>query len=604
MKHELPQTELTRLEALHSLEILDSPPEERFDRITRLVSEIFGVPIATVSLVDENRQWFKSSCGLDVSETPREIAFCAHAIHVPDIMVVPDATMDPRFSSNPLVTHPPFIRFYAGAIVKTSAGVPLGTLCVIDTRPREFSESQKQQLISFANIVSSELSPNFNVIQARTQSHLASNLDQSTGFHTSREFATRCEAYLRFNANATFDAAYCGLLEIPNYDVIAEQRGEAVAEKIITKAAQVLAKTLDGHYALYGRLDRKTLAVFTPVLSYSRAETASILLDNFSFMESIPGRPKILFGFSAVKQDMADALAQCRIALRNVSKCHPLDCKFFDEQDEALLSRSRVLTKSFIQEIRDNALTVFYQPKISVTSNRIVSCEALLRWNSRQLGPISPLHTLQAAQTANMVKELDSWVLEAVCAQIADWASSNVDPVPVAVNLSGESLQDETLPKRIAALLEKYKIPARLLHLEILETAVIEDFEQILPILNSIQAMGVRFSLDDFGTGYSSLRYLQKLPVSALKIDREFIKDITLSTEETSLTASMIALGHSLHMVVIAEGVETAEQYEVLKTLRCDLVQGFLFSKAVSAANFSALLNPAHEWAYRSAAKA
>jgi GAF domain-containing protein len=133
---ETPANEQVRLDSLQSLDILDSPAEERFDRLTRLAKRIFDVPIALVSIVDQNRQWFKSCVGLDVSETPRDISFCGHAILGNEVFVVTDTAEDPRFDDNPLVVNDPFIRFYAGCPLKYTDGSMLGTLCIIDTRPR------------------------------------------------------------------------------------------------------------------------------------------------------------------------------------------------------------------------------------------------------------------------------------------------------------------------------------------------------------------------------------------------------------------------------------------------------------------------------------
>jgi diguanylate cyclase (GGDEF)-like protein len=154
---EKPPTEQMRLNTLHALKILDSPPEQRFDRLTRLAKWVFDVPIAVLSLVDKDRQWFKSVQGLDVSETPREISFCGHAILNHDIMVIPDALSDERFANNPLVTQTPHIRFYAGAPLVMPNGEVMGTLCLIDNKPRSFSAEDRQRLQDLAKIAEQEL---------------------------------------------------------------------------------------------------------------------------------------------------------------------------------------------------------------------------------------------------------------------------------------------------------------------------------------------------------------------------------------------------------------------------------------------------------------
>jgi diguanylate cyclase (GGDEF)-like protein/PAS domain S-box-containing protein len=155
--HAIPADEAERIAELHSLEILDSDPEERFDRLTRLAARLFGAPMALITLVDADRQWFKSTVGLDVRESPRDSSFCAHAINEPDVFVVPDTTADHRFADNPMVTGDPFIRFYAGGPISGPGGHRLGTLCVVDREPRRFSETDRQILRDLAVMVDNEL---------------------------------------------------------------------------------------------------------------------------------------------------------------------------------------------------------------------------------------------------------------------------------------------------------------------------------------------------------------------------------------------------------------------------------------------------------------
>lgn len=157
-KPDTPHEEQSRLEALQSISILDTPPEERFDRLTRMAKRLFGVPIALVSLVDENRQWFKSCFGLSVGETPRDISFCGHAILRDDLFIIPDTILDERFADNPLVVNDPHIRFYAGCPLKSTNGHKLGTLCIIDRQPRYFGEDELEALIDLAAMVERELS--------------------------------------------------------------------------------------------------------------------------------------------------------------------------------------------------------------------------------------------------------------------------------------------------------------------------------------------------------------------------------------------------------------------------------------------------------------
>lgn len=155
-----PDNEQERLHGLYHLNILDTEPEERFDKITRLARMVFDLPIALVSIVDKDRQWFKSSCGLSARETPRDISFCGHAILGQDIFVIPDTFLDDRFHDNPLVTGQPFIRFYAGMPLFSNNGLAIGTLCVVDIKPRTFSEKELERFKDIAVLAEKELLAN------------------------------------------------------------------------------------------------------------------------------------------------------------------------------------------------------------------------------------------------------------------------------------------------------------------------------------------------------------------------------------------------------------------------------------------------------------
>ncbi|MEL6215565.1 MAG: GAF domain-containing protein [Pseudomonadota bacterium] len=177
----LHESETRRVAAVKQLGLLDRPKEERFDRITRFAADIFGVPTAVISLVDTNRQWFISRCGLDVSETPRSEAFCAHALHEDEVLVVEDATSHPVFSFNPLVSGDPGIAFYAGAVLRDQKGLPLGTLCLIDYKPRKFSKDEIRRLVKLGRIARTEVLRGSSALIDNTRSFRGAQIDPVTG---------------------------------------------------------------------------------------------------------------------------------------------------------------------------------------------------------------------------------------------------------------------------------------------------------------------------------------------------------------------------------------------------------------------------------------
>jgi GGDEF domain-containing protein len=270
---ESPANEKDRLASLYRLGILDTAPEPRFDRLTALAADVLNAPIALISLVDESRQWFKSSCGFAANQTPREQAFCSHALLCDQILLVSDTHKDKRFAHNPLVTSEPFVRFYAGAVLYSSEGYPLGTLCLIDTKPRTFSAKEQRQLLAFAKLIQAEMNQDITDAQSRMRSQLSAHLDPMTGFFNYAEFCSRCEAML----SQSDDPGQGVLLfiSLPQLDFIYRVHGLETYQSVIGPVAQVLVKTFQSEKTLYGRQLREGLLVFIKCCQQSLEELAA-----------------------------------------------------------------------------------------------------------------------------------------------------------------------------------------------------------------------------------------------------------------------------------------------------------------------------------------
>ena len=237
----IPESEVRRIATLQSLHILDTASEERFDRVTRMARRIFDVPIALVSLVDENRQWFKSCVGLDASETPRDISFCGHAILDDEIFYIPNASADPRFADNPLVTDAPFIQFYAGHPLQTPNGEKMGTLCIIDTKPRRLKKDDLQALKDLAAMVEQELAALYLATQ-----------DELTLIPNRRGFMAlaRHSVNLSRRDQSPLCLAY---FDLNNFKSINDQYGHASGDLALQLFAHTLEETLRDA-DIFGRL--------------------------------------------------------------------------------------------------------------------------------------------------------------------------------------------------------------------------------------------------------------------------------------------------------------------------------------------------------------
>ncbi|MBL0563273.1 sensor domain-containing diguanylate cyclase [Aeromonas hydrophila] len=226
----VPENERQRLDALRSLALLDTPAEERFDRLTRMARNMFDVPIALVSLVDENRQWFKSCCGLSVLETSRDISFCGHAILGDALFVVEDASQDPRFADNPLVTGEPYIRFYAGHPLDVGNGLKLGTLRIIDCKPRVFGQREQALLSDLASMAESELKA----------IHMAT-MDELTGLTNRRGFMLLAERNLQYAFRAKIPASLL-FIDLNHFKSINDRFGHDVGDDALCQMAELLCK--------------------------------------------------------------------------------------------------------------------------------------------------------------------------------------------------------------------------------------------------------------------------------------------------------------------------------------------------------------------------
>jgi diguanylate cyclase (GGDEF)-like protein len=225
-----------------------------------------------------------------------------------------------------------------------------------------------------------------------------------------------------------------------------------------------------------------------------------------------------------------------------------------------------------------NELALHFQPKLRAHDNTLAGVEALLRWTHPLRGNVSPAEFIPVAERFGLIGELGLWVLDEACRHIRLWHEAGLN-IPVAVNVSAHQLRQPDLELRVRDALKRHRVPARMLIMEITESAAMDDIEASLRVFDMLDAIGVRLSIDDFGTGYSSLSYLRRLPARQLKIDRSFVRDLASSLDAQAIVEAVVRLSHALGLKVVAEGVETQAQAQILAQLQCDELQGFLFAK-------------------------
>jgi EAL domain-containing protein (putative c-di-GMP-specific phosphodiesterase class I) len=235
-------------------------------------------------------------------------------------------------------------------------------------------------------------------------------------------------------------------------------------------------------------------------------------------------------------------------------------------------------------------LEVHYQPLVDVSSGKVVGAEALLRWRHPSLGLVMPSTFIPIAEESGIIRSIGEWVLRAACAQAIEWHDAGATGLRMSVNVSARQFDADSLPEKVAGALAESGLPSQCLELEITESTAMQDSGHLQQTLADLRVLGVRLALDDFGSGYSSLNHLKRFPIDTLKVDRSFIHDLSESVDSRTIVSAIVRLAHSLGFKVVAEGVESREQLEFLKSQSCDEMQGFLFSPAVSAADFGRIL--------------
>ncbi|MDB6108021.1 MAG: diguanylate cyclase, partial [Gammaproteobacteria bacterium] len=264
--------------------------------------------------------------------------------------------------------------------------------------------------------------------------------------------------------------------------------------------------------------------------------------------------------------------------------------QFYSEKLNANSLERLTLESSLRRALERNEFRLHYQAKRDIGSGRISGMEALLRWEHPDLGTVAPMQFIPVAEETGLIVPIGKWVLRTACLQNVAWQKQGLPHLSIAVNLSARQFGDENLLEDLTSILTVTGMDPHLLELEITESLLIRDVEETLRILTALKALGIRIAIDDFGIGYSSLATLQRFPLDTIKIDRSFIRDITGTTHDTALADAVIAIGKSLSLTVVAQGVETRDQAEFLQTHACDELQGFYFKRPLPAEQFTQLL--------------
>jgi len=264
--------------------------------------------------------------------------------------------------------------------------------------------------------------------------------------------------------------------------------------------------------------------------------------------------------------------------------------RFFERQMTLHLVERQEIESDLRRAIDRDQFVLHYQARVDLITEQIVGVEVLIRWKHPARGLVQPDKFMAIAEESGVVVPLGRWVLREGCRQGRAWLDAGMPPVRVAVNISAVELRAKDFVEGVRNVLAETGLAPGSLELEVTETALLQNSKAVATVLQAIKDLGVHLALDDFGTGYSSLSHVRRLPIDALKIDRSFIRELATNSDDASVVRAMISMGRSLQMKVVAEGVETREQLECLRRYGCPEGQGYYFSKAIDAADFTRLL--------------
>ncbi|MYM30420.1 EAL domain-containing protein [Duganella sp. CY15W] len=584
-------TEARRLDALYKLNLLDTPPSEAFDRITRMAASLFKLPIAAVSLTDANRQWFKSRVGVEHDSIPRLRAPCGQVADSSDVLVIPDLLKDACYQDSLLAESG--IRYYAGAPLTTNDGHCLGAMCVLGTEPRDTTPEEISALCDLAGMVMAQIE----------LQHALGRVDPVSGLPNRNQFIEDFQD-LQLDA-AEGEQRLAVLINLATLEQLAHAvraMKSSYLDELVTDGARWLRAEVGAGHRIYH------VATAQFILLPSSGETLDSLLPRLqekmqqahaiarSRYVATPAAGVVPFDVG--RDDSLSVLRKARSAAHDAAD-RGLLVAIYSQVEDALYQRRFSLLNDFGAALESpDQLRLVFQPRIEIESGMCIAAEALLRWNHPELGAIGPAEFIPIVERSSLAQATTAWVLNEALRHQSAWRSAGM-AVQVAVNVSAANLTEPGFSASVADGLARYRLPADCLELEITESAIMQQPAKAHDTLAAIAALGVGLAIDDFGTGYSSLSYLQTMPADVVKIDQSFIRGLEDDTRRQALVRAMITLSQDLGHRVVAEGVENDDVLNFLRLAGCDEAQGYLFAAPLEADVFAAYSCPISTTALR-----
>lgn len=384
-------------------------------------------------------------------------------------------------------------------------------------------------------------------------------------------------------------------IDLDRFKTVNDSMGHSTGDQLLTAVAQRLILCIRTENTV-SRMGGDEFAVILEGLHVAEgaATVAQKILEKLSHPFFIDGQPLFISASIGIaiyeSEDTPELMLQnAEIAMYRAKENGGNNYQFFEAEMNQAIAERMELETALRQALQNQEFLLHYQPKVDLATDKIVGVEALLRWQRPKIGICPPSKFIPVLEETNMIIEVGDWVISEACRQAQEWLSKGF-PMKVAVNLSAKQLETAHFDHKVKEILAEHNLPGQFLEFEITESVFLSPLEHTEFTLNSLESMGITFSIDDFGTGYSSLGYLRRFPIESLKIDKSFIDNLTITHDSRTLAKAIIALAHSLSMKVIAEGVETEAQREILSQMNCNEIQGYLISKPVDVDRLLTLL--------------
>ena len=478
----------------------------------------------------------------------------------------------------------------AGYFPLMLANKPVAVLVLFGTQQHSFDEAETRLLVEMTSTISFAL----DHIEQSEKLHYLAYYDQLTGLANRNLFLERVVQHM---CNAADKGHSLGifLIDLERFKNINDSLGQAVGDALLQQVAQLLSEHLGGETML-ARINADHFAVVMPeirsidALDRLLAKKIDVFLSHPFRVNDAVFRIALKVGVAMFPHDggVADTLFKNAEAALKKAKSRGDRYLYFTKTMTDAVASKVTLENQLRQALERDEFVLRYQAKVNLASGRLVSAEALIRWNDPRTGLVPPARFIPILEETGLIHEVGRWAVQQAIRDHRRLRSVGLAGVRIAVNVSPLQLRSRYFVAEIetAVGIDAHAVAG--LELEITESLIMEDVAHSITVLNAIRSLGVRIAIDDFGTGFSSLSYLSKLPVDTIKIDRSFIIDMTASPEGLSIVSTIINLAHSLKLKVVAEGVETEEQSRLLRLLSCDVAQGFLFSKPIPLELFEA----------------